>query len=226
LRKAFAGPEQHTPYRILARDGIHCPSKPSLPALANTPMGPLYQIQIYPFGNVEACLLIPYPQLSTSAAKLVVENPDGNPSSATSTWNRTRKLWRILTDSLQLLNPIAGREAFPYPTGSMRPEDEAFWFQDLFVPGELTVEEYPVVENSVDSPSRFDFLQHIPEKKSWKNGQPGEKTPEKRIASNNLLLQPLGLSLKLKDTSEMELYELHEGMSSSWTKSAMPGRFL
>jgi hypothetical protein len=179
--------------------------------LANPPLGPVYQIQIHPFGNVEACLLVPYPQLSTSAAKLVVENPNGEPEQRYFYLESDQETLEDLRDSLQLLNPIAGREAFPYPTGTMRPEDEAFWFQNLLVPGELTVEEYPVVENSIDSPSRFEFLQHIPEEVLEERAAWREFTPEKRISKNNLLLQPLGFSLKLKDTSELELYELYHG---------------
>lgn len=179
--------------------------------LANPPLGPVYQIQIYPFGNVEACLLIPYPQLSTSAAKLVVENPNGEPEQRYIYLESDQETLEALTGSLKLLNPIGGREAFPYPTGSMRPEEEAYWLQDFSMPDELTVEEYEVVENSVDSPGRFEFLQHIPVEALEKRADLRENPPEKRIASNNILLQFFGLSLELKDSAEMELYELNHG---------------
>jgi hypothetical protein len=71
----------------------------------------------------------------------------------------------LIAALLELLNPpLDARRAFPYPSGELRPEDEAFWANTLPQPDELTVEEYAVVEATVDSPSHIEFLERIPDK--------------------------------------------------------------
>jgi hypothetical protein len=226
----FTGPVSTLRLSYLPEMAFTFPVNRVCQRLANTSIGPAYQIQIYPFGNVEACLLIPYPQLSTSSAKIVVENPNGEPEQRYFYLESDQETLEALTGSLKLLNPAAGREPFPYPTGSMRAEDVTFWSQVRSAPVELTAEEHAVVENSVDSPVRFEFLRHIPEKILDKRAAWRENPPEKRIANNNLLLQPLGLSLELKDTAEMTLYELYQGdellldeISHAWPVSISSG---
>lgn len=179
--------------------------------LANLSGKPVHQIQLSPLPAADACLLVPQPEMSTDRVTLVVENPEGEPEQRYFFVETNRGHFEAVYTSLEVLNLPEEREAYPYPTGPMRPEDEAFWAETGEIPVELTVEEYAVSEASEDSPTGFEFRERIPtevfrKREEWRGG-----IWEKRLAGNNALLEPFGYSLKTKEGSEMELYELYRG---------------
>lgn len=179
--------------------------------LANAPDGPIGRALLYPLQYADACLLIPYPETSAGQARLVVENAAGEPEQRYFFIETDEGRIDDITASLELLNPLPERDAFPYPSGPLRPEDEAFWEQTRPLPGELTVEEYAVVEASVDSPTRFEFNRRIPDEVFQKRADWRGGFRERRLAGNNALLEPFGYALKVKQGAVMELYELHRG---------------
>jgi PAS domain-containing protein len=176
--------------------------------LANTPEGPARQVEISPLANADACKLSPYPEMSFDGTRLVVENPEGTAGQRYFFIETNRNHFEAITGSLELLNPPGEREAFPYPSGEMRPQDEAFWANTGTQVEELTVEEYAVVEAAVDSPTHFEFMERIPAEVLEKRVAWRDSSPERRLAANNTSLEPFGYSLKAKEGAEMELYEL------------------
>lgn len=62
-------------------------------------------------------------------------------------------------------------------------------------PSELTVEEYPIVAQQVDTPMHFEYLQRIPSEVLQKRQAWREPTPEGRVASTNQALAPFGYRL-------------------------------
>jgi hypothetical protein len=179
--------------------------------LANTPGGPARKIDISPLPTAEACTLSPYPEMSIDRVKLVVANPGGEPEQRYFYLESDQATLEEVSSSLMLLNTPDAQEAFPYPAGAMRPEDEAFWAGIGSQPAELTVEEYAVVDASIDSPTHFEFLERIPEEVLSKRAGERENFRERRLASNNALLEPFGYSLEAKPETEMELYTLYQG---------------
>jgi hypothetical protein len=176
--------------------------------LANTAAGPARQVELAPLANADACKLSPYPEMSIDRISLVVENAAGTAEQRYFYVEANRGHFDLIAASLELLNPPLVREEFPYPSGELRPEDEAFWTNTLPQPDELTVEEYAVVEASLDSPSHFEFMERIPDEVLEKRAAGRGSFSEKRLQANNILLEPFGFSLKAKEGAEMELYEL------------------
>lgn len=176
--------------------------------LANTAVGPARQVEISPLANADACKLAPYPEMSIDWIRLVVENPAGTVEERYFSIEANRDQFEDIAASLELLNPPLVREEFPYPSGEMRPQDEAFWANTLPQSDELTVEEYAVVEASVDSPSHFEFMERIPAEVLEKRDEWRGSFSEKRLQANNSLLEPFGYLLKTKAGAEMEIYEL------------------
>lgn len=177
--------------------------------LANTPAGPARKVILSPGPDFDACTLVPYPEMSIDVLTLVVENPAGQPEQRYFFLEAGREHLETIATSLQLLNPLAEREAFPYPAGPMRPEDETFWAKSGPQLEALTVEEYAVVEASADSPTHFEFSERIPDevfqkRTAWRGG-----FQERRFSGNNALLETFGYSLNAIEGSEMELYELY-----------------
>jgi hypothetical protein len=179
--------------------------------LANIPDGPRRQVEISPLANADACKLSPYPEMSFDGTRLVVENPNGAAEQRYFFIETNRNHFEDILASLALLNPPGEREAFPYPSGEMRPGDEAFWANTGTQPDELTVEEYAVVEAAVDSPSHFEFMERIPAEVLDKRAAWRGSSPERRLAANNTSLEPFGYALKAKEGAETELYELWRG---------------
>jgi len=176
--------------------------------LANTSYGPARQVEISPLANADACRLVPYPEMSIDWIRLVVENAAGKAEQRYFFIEADQKHFDSIAASLELINPPAEREAFPYPGGEMYPQDEAFWANTFPQPDELTVEEYAVVEASLDSPSHFEFMERIPDEVLEKRDEWRGSFSEKRLQANNSLLEPFGYLLKAKEGAEMELYEL------------------
>jgi hypothetical protein len=176
--------------------------------LANTPEGPARQVELAPLTNADACRLSPYPEMSFDGTRLVVENPSGTADERYFSIEANRDQFEDIAALLELLNPPLVREEFPYPSGELRPQDEAFWANILPQPGELTVEEYAVVEASVDSPSHFEFMERIPDEVLEKRDEWRGIFSEKRLQDNNSSLEPFGYALTAKEGAEMELYEL------------------
>ncbi len=177
--------------------------------LANTPGGPGRKIDLSPLPSADACLLSPYPEMSIDRATLVVSNPGGDPE------QRYFYLETRLPDvpgiaaSLELLNPPAVQEAFPYPSGPMRVQDKEFWAAAPGQPDELELEEYAVVEASADSPTRFEFLERIPVDVFELRAEWRDKSPDRRLAEENALLEPFGYLLESQPGDEMQLYALY-----------------
>jgi hypothetical protein len=176
--------------------------------LANTAVGPARQVEIAALMNADACRLSPYPEMSIDRITLVVENATGKAEQRYFYVEADRGHFDLIAASLELLNPPVVREEFPYPSGELRPEDEAFWANTLPQPDELTVEEYAVVEASLDSPSHFEFIERIPDEVLEKRAAWRGSFSEKRLQANNTLLEPFGYALTAKEGAEMELYEL------------------
>jgi hypothetical protein len=179
--------------------------------LANTPQGPARQIILFALAEADACLLVPYPEMSTNQARLVVENPAGRLEQRYFSLESDEGSLREIAASLQLLNPPGQREAFPYPSGPMRPQDEAFWSQPTSLPVGLTVEEYPIVEASIDSPDHFEFRERIPSEVFEKRAAWREVRLDRMLDRNNALLEPFGYSLKARSGSDVNLFELYHG---------------
>jgi hypothetical protein len=178
--------------------------------LANTPGGPARKIDISPLPTADACTLTPYPEMSTDRVKLVVANPSGEPEQRYFYLESDSGHLAEISASLELLNPPSAQEAFPYPAGAVRPEDESFWAGVGAQPGELTVEEYAVVDATIDSPTHSEFLERIPKEVLGKRAGERENFRERRLANNNALLEPFGYSLEAKQETEMELYALYQ----------------
>jgi hypothetical protein len=178
--------------------------------LANTPQGPARIIGLSPLPTADACTLTPLPEMSTDRVMLVVNNAGGNPEQRYFYLVTDRAHLEEISASLELLNTPDAAEAFPYPTGAMRPEDEAFWEQPVSQPEELTVKEYTVVEASVDSPTHFEFLDRIPEEVFEKRDARLSTALERRLSRNNALLEPFGYSLQSVHGSETQLYALYK----------------
>ena len=179
--------------------------------LANIPNGPGRQVEIAPLASADACRLVPYPEMSTNMIKLVVENPAGSPDQRYFYIEADREHFDSITASVELLNPLTEREAFPYPTGAMRLQDEAFWSEPGTQPEELTIEEYAVVEANIDSPTHFEFMERIPGEVLEKRAAWRGRIPEKRLQANNGLLEPFGYQLKAIEGAELEQYNLWLG---------------
>jgi hypothetical protein len=143
--------------------------------------------------------------------RLVVENPEGETGQRYFYVEADRGHYEAIAASLELLNPPAEREAYPYPSGVMRPEDEAFWADTAIQPDELTVEEFEVVEASEDSPTHFEFLERIPDEILKNRAEWRDSSPGRRLAGNNESLEAFGYTLKAKEGAEVELYELYQG---------------
>ena len=179
--------------------------------LANTPGGPARKVILSPGPDFDACTLVPYAEMSIAVPRLVVANRAGRPEQRYFFLETDQEHLETIAASLQLLNAPAERESFPYPAGPMRPNDEAFWEQTSPQPSELTVEEYAVADASLDDPTHLEFRERIPDevfqkRAAWRGG-----LHKKQLAGNNTLLKPFGYSLRAKEGSEMELYELHRG---------------
>jgi hypothetical protein len=176
--------------------------------LANTPGGPARKINISPLPTADACTLTPYPEMSTDRVKLVVANPGGEPEQRYFYLESDLATLNEVSASLEMLKTPDFQEAFPYPAGDMRPEDEAFWAGIGAHPAELIVEEYAVVDASIDSPTHFEFLNRISREVFERRDERLSTTLERRLASNNALLEPFGYSLQ---TVQEQHYELYRG---------------
>ena len=179
--------------------------------LANTPVGPARKIDLSPLPSADACTLTPLPEMSTDRVTLVVANPAGEPEQRYIFLESDQANLTEISASLELLNTPAVQEAFPYPTGAMRPHDDVFWTGTVNQPDELTLEEHAVVEASLDSPTHFEFLERIPSDVFEKRAEWREGSTERRLMSNNALLEPFGYSLEGVQGGEVELYALYHG---------------
>jgi hypothetical protein len=179
--------------------------------LANTASGPARQVELAPLANADACKLSPYPEMSIDRISLVVENATGTAEQRYFHIEADRGHFELIAASLELLNPPLVRQEFPYPSGEVRPEDEAFWANTLLQPDELTVEEYAVVEASLDSPSHIEFLERIPDEVLEKRAAWRGSAKEVRLAGNNALLEPFGYALKARQQGGWELFDLYQG---------------
>jgi hypothetical protein len=207
----FRGPDGLLQYGYLPEMAFMNSVNRVCESLANTPGGPARKIDISPLPTADACTLTPYPEMSIDRVKLVVANPGGEPEQRYFYLESDQATLEEVSSTLMLLNTPDAQEAFPYPAGAMRPEDEAFWAGIGSQPAELTVEEYAVVDASIDSPTHFEFLERIPEEVLSKRAGERENFRERRLASNNALLEPFGYSLEAKPETEMELYTLYQG---------------
>jgi hypothetical protein len=178
--------------------------------LANTFQGPARMVVLSPLPEADACRLVPYPEMNTDLVRLVVENAAGEPEQRYFFVEADKGHMDAIADSLELLNPPGEQAAFPYPTGPLRAEDQAFWESVSPQPEELTMEEHAVVEDSVDSPTHLEFNQRIPEDVFQKHAQWREATLDLRLASNNTLLEKFGYRLGARDGSETPLYDLYQ----------------
>ena len=179
--------------------------------LANPPGGPVRQVEIAPLLYADACRLVPYPEMSTNMIKLVVENAAGTADQRYFYIEADREHFESIVESVELLNPVTEREAFPYPGGEMRPQDESFWAEPGIQAEELTVEEYAVVEAAIDSPTHFEFMERIPQEVLEKRAAWRGRLSEARVQANNSLLEPFGYQLIAREGEEMELYDLWRG---------------
>ncbi|MFO7623916.1 MAG: hypothetical protein R6V73_06160 [Anaerolineales bacterium] len=179
--------------------------------LANTAVGPARQVEISPLANADACKLAPYPEMSIDRVSLVVENASGTAEQRYFYIEADREHFDLIAASLELLNPPLVRQEFPYPSGEVRPQDEAFWATTLLQPDELTVEEYAVVETSLDSPSHIEFLERIPNEVLEKRATWRSSIKEVRLAGNNALLETFGYALKARQQGGWELFDLYQG---------------
>ncbi len=179
--------------------------------LANTPQGPARKVVFSPIQNLDACLLVPYPERNTNLVRLVVANPAGQPEQRYFYLDVDQEHVEHIAASLQLLNLLPAQDAFPYPNGPLRPEDESFWAGAASQPEGLTVEEYALGDASIDSPTHFEFKDRIPagvfeKRAAWRGG-----FQERRLAANNALLAPFDYALKVQAGSETDLYALYRG---------------
>jgi hypothetical protein len=179
--------------------------------LANPPQGPSRKTIFYPIHDLDACVLVPLPEMSSALVRLVVANMVGEPAQRYFYLEADQEHFEAIADSLELLNKPPEGGTNSYSSGPMRPEEVSFWGQPNPLPQELTVEEYALVEASEDSPTHFEFMQRIPDevfqkRAAWRGG-----FEERRLAGNNALLAPFGYSLNAKDGSQMHLYQLYRG---------------
>jgi hypothetical protein len=183
--------------------------------LANmpTPQGPAFQVTLHPLASADACLLTPYPEMGIDQVRLVVENPAGDPEQRYFYLEADAGHIEQIAASLELLNPPGEREAFPYPSGPMRPDDEAFW-EETYHLDDVAVDETPIVEASIDSPTRIEFMERIPPEVLEKRAGLRSGTLDSRLARTNDLLEPFGTALKASTGSEVPLFELIRGDES------------
>ena len=180
--------------------------------LANTPQGPAWMVQWTAIPQADACLMTPYPEMSTNNAQAVVENPAGDPEHRYFYLEADTQHIEMIFSSLELLNPVTQRQPFPSPTGPLRPEDQVFWQGTSPLPQELTLEEHPVVAASVDSPTHVEFNDRIPDEILQKRAAWRNPSPEAKLEQQNALLEPFGYRLQPNRVrSDFELYDLYQG---------------
>ena len=179
--------------------------------LANSAQGQPSPL-IYPSGvGGDSCLINPYRAEGTDLARLVVANPNGDLDQRYFYLDADPAHIETIATSLQLLHPVTDQVAFPYPTGPMRPGDQAFWAESGSQPADLTIDENAVVSTAQDSPTHMEFRGLIPQNVLQKHASLRDTSPDAQLADVNEALAPFAYSLQAKTGTEMDQYALYHG---------------
>lgn len=180
--------------------------------LANEGGDPGRAVQWTAVQQADACVMTPMGQLSTNEVQVVIENPAGDPEQRYFYLESDAEQIQAILSTLTLLNPVAERNPFPYPTGPLRPEDQAFWEKTAMMPRELTLEEHAIVSASVDSPTHVEFNERISEEILEKRAAWREPTLQGRLEQTNTVLATFGYGLQPSpEASDFEIYKLYQG---------------
>jgi hypothetical protein len=210
----FIGPDGsyfHTAY--LPEMGFMGSASRVCERLANTPQGPARIIYMADVVNLNACMLTPLPEMNTDRVQVVFMNPGGDPQHRFFYLESDAAQIESLAKSVQLLNPTSLSGKAAYPSGLMRPENEAFWGTARTPSADLTFEEYALVPDTQDSPRTNDqFIQNIPvdalqKRAKWRTFIP----PLEQLERNNALLEPFGYTLRADNALGIDQYALYQG---------------
>ena len=147
---------------------------------ANTPQGPGRQIN-FPYGDLEACLLTPYPEMSTNVVTLIVKNPSGAPAQRYLYLEGTQEAVDAAYASLKLVNGTASVPTGTVPAVSLDPD----WAAAVPWSSELSISTYPL----------GDTLQRPADDVLAKEAGLRDQTLQERFAAANPLLAPFGYNL-------------------------------
>lgn len=186
-------------------------------AIANTPEGPSGVISLTTVQGQEACLITPLKTMSTNVVRLVVQVP---------TTQRHLRYLLIETNSDYLQQVVEGLKFLhpAPPNATLEPAPEFYngdgpfgsgdhipaWPPTSEPPAELTIEEHPIIEQSVDAPTHMEFMNHIPPEVLQKRAPWREPSFARQLEAANQLLEPFGTRLEPNGVDGQPPYSLYQ----------------
>ena len=181
--------------------------------LANVAQGPVARGVAFGFLDaLPSCTVGPLPETGVDRARWVFMNPSGDPEHRFFYLESDTAHLQDLVQTVRLMHPSSLTGPSAYPSGPLRPEDEAFWGTVRTPSADLTTEEYALVADVQASP-RLDMLfAQVPpdvllKRAQWRN----LSTRANQLERINAQLEPFGYALRVDNAAALESYSIYRG---------------
>jgi hypothetical protein len=163
------------------------------------------------FDKVDSCEIVPAQTGQPTWARAVIKAPNQPPEKRYFSIETDAGHGAAIINSVQMLLPTSKDDFIAYPSGPLRPADQAFWNTPRQLASGLTLTETRLEARTGDSPAKNDqFAAYVPYE-LWMTGW-GPKptaTPDPLLAANQVLSR-FGFELRPESPAGREPYGLYQ----------------
>ena len=161
--------------------------------------------------DIDSCQVAPIPYQNPAWARFVVKAPGVPPEKRYFYFEADGGHAAQISASLQMLVPSSLDDVIAFPSGPLRPADQAFWDAPRLPAADLPISETQLEVPEGDSPAKnYQFASYVPRDLWLARWAPKPTpTPDPLVAAN-LVLTGFGYELRQSPTGERGPYDLYQ----------------